>query len=123
MCGLRVSPRVVVSSDVRDTGLLLRSRLGSVLSDDSLVNVPDTMVAPPLSSEWNCSEEVLESGECTASGEYIDPIMLSISTVSASGWADSILLSGSSVSTFSAVWYPELSSTDGECSEPVLVED
>ena len=104
MCELRVSQRVVASSAVRDTGLLLRSKLGSVLSDKaSLVIVPDTMVAPPL-----------ESGKCTTSVEYIDHIVLSISTVSASGWVDSIRLSGSSVSRFSVVWYPELSSSDGE---------
>jgi len=53
----------VVSSDVRDTGLLLRSKLGSEPSDKpSLVNVPDTMVALALSREWYWSEEVLESG-------------------------------------------------------------
>ena len=84
-----------------------------MLSDKaSLMNVPETMVAPPL-----------ESGKCTTSVEYIDPIMLSISTASASGWVDSILLSGSSVSRFSVVWYPELSLTDGECSVLVLDED
>ena len=39
-----------------------------MLSDKaSLMNVPETMVAPPL-----------ESGKCTTSVEYIDPIMLAL---------------------------------------------
>ena len=101
MCGLSVSLRVDVSGDVRDTGLLLRSKLGSVPSDKAaLVNVPDTMVALMLSREWYWSEEVLESGEDTESDEYIDPI----NVVFASDWVGSVLFPGPSVSTVSIVW-------------------
>lgn len=91
----------MLSIDVRDTGLLLRSKLGSVPSDKAtLVNVPDTMVALVLSREWYWSEEVLDSGEHTESNEYTD----SISIASGFDWVGSVLFPGSSVSTVSVVW-------------------
>ena len=100
MCGLRVL-LIVVSGDFRDTGLLLRSKLGSEPSDKpSLVKVPDTMVALALSREWYWSEEVLESGEYTELYEYTDPMRV----VFASDWVGSVLFPGSSVSAVSVVW-------------------